>query len=203
VTGRIVEPGTEVLDPDADLPIGRILPDGRMTAHFYLRRAAPVAVQHVRGCNWACRRSVLEAAGGFSAAFEHVFEEADLSLRLSRNGRRILFVPGVEVEHRCGPRAHPLRQDDPAIQLARTRAELDFYTLLLARNYGPRSPTFWRFLFTRETGLHGLLRAPSRAALREALNLAAGKARGLARALRARRAEPPLEVRFEPLGRNG
>lgn len=199
VTGRIVEPGTERLDPDADLPIGRILPDGRMTANFYLRRAAAVAVEHVRGCNWACRRRIFDSLGGFANAFEHVFEEADLSLRLSRAGHRILFVPGVEVDHRCGPRAHPLRQDDPRLYFERARSEMAFYTLLLARAFGPASATFWRFLLTRETGLQGLARAPSRAALREVLNNAVGKGLGIARALRGRRPDAPLAVRFEPV----
>jgi GT2 family glycosyltransferase len=204
VTGRIIEPGTEQLDPDADLPIGRILPAGHMTDNFYLRRAAPIAVQHVRGCNWACRRVVFESSGGFASEFEHVYEEADLSLRMSRAGHRILFVPGVEVVHRCGPRAHPLRQDDPRRYFERTRTELAFYTLLLVRGFGPGSATFWRFLLTRETGLHALVRAPSRMALREVVNNAAGKALGLARALRGRAREARLGVvRFEQVPRSG
>lgn len=196
VTGRILEPNTVALDPDADLPIGQILPDGRMTAHFYLRRNSRVQVQHVRGCNWVCRRALFMAVGGFASAFEHVFEEADLSLRLTRANHRIFFVPGVEVDHRCGPRSHPLRQDAPALFFARARAEMRLYTLMLLRNFGPTSPVVWRYLFTRETGLKGLLRAPSWLALREAVNNAAGKFSGILRSLRRSREYRVLPAQF-------
>jgi GT2 family glycosyltransferase len=181
VTGRIVEPGTLLLDQDADLPIGRILADGRMADNYYLRRHTPVEVDVVRGCNWACRFDVFRAVGGFSARFEHIYEEGDLTLRMRRAGHRISFVPGVDVIHRCGPRAHRLRQEDPSLYFERTYALAKFYTMMLAGNLGVVDRRTLRFLFTRETGLRALMAAPSLANAREVGVRLMGRLAGLIR----------------------
>ena len=44
-------------------------------------------------------RDVLEATGGFDEDFRFFFEDADLSLRVRRLGRRLAIAPGVRIFH--------------------------------------------------------------------------------------------------------
>lgn len=178
-TGRIIEPDTLNLDPSELLPIGRILRNGKMTDNFYLKPSAPVEIDHLRGCNWVVRRNVFDQVGGFSNWFEHVYEEADLSLRISGVGHKIIFHPELEVFHKCAPRANALRKRDPRLRFRQRRANLKFYTFLLLKNYLFSDLRAVKHLTTVDTGILGFLRSPSFEGLNYIVVGVAGKILGI------------------------
>lgn len=57
-------------------------------------------VEWVTGAAMLVRRDALVAVGGFDEAFFLYSEEKDLCYRLSKAGRRIMFVPDSKVRHR-------------------------------------------------------------------------------------------------------
>jgi GT2 family glycosyltransferase len=66
------------------------------------RASEECLVQHVAGCNFSVRRSVLQAAGGFDEALAKgaaLYEETDLCLRVQRCGFRIYFNGKARLKH--------------------------------------------------------------------------------------------------------
>ncbi len=53
----------------------------------------------LQGTNMSVRRSVLVELGGFDESMKYFLEDADLSLRLSKSGHRVAFVPRAVVHH--------------------------------------------------------------------------------------------------------
>lgn len=184
VSGTIREPDTDSLDPLANLPIGIIRDDGKMETNFYLTPTEPVKIQHLRGCNWACRKSVFEEIGGFDPSFRHIYEEADLSLRISQSGGILLFDRNLSLLHRCGPRAHLLRKRDSALHFRQKKSNLQFYTYLLLRRFGITSPIAWRHILKAETGLNYLIKDRSSDAIKEVFASVSGKTSGITYYLR-------------------
>jgi GT2 family glycosyltransferase len=106
VAGRVLCPDDPPLEPGT--VIGRLnLRDLSMTANFH--GTVRTEVDHVYGCNWSVRRSVLEDVGGFDESLQPdgrgtaFFEEAELSIRIRRAGCRIVFDPAAVAEHRKAP----------------------------------------------------------------------------------------------------
>lgn len=56
-------------------------------------------VLHAPTCNILYRAEVLEDLGGFHESFHRVGEDLQLSARLIQSGWKIIFIPGVGVEH--------------------------------------------------------------------------------------------------------
>ena len=56
-------------------------------------------VSHLPTCNVLYHRDRLLEAGGFSRDFEFVCEDLELSVRARKQGWRLLYAPGWEVEH--------------------------------------------------------------------------------------------------------
>ena len=63
-------------------------------------RATPSECTYFVGCGYAMRREAHLGAGGYDDRFFYSTEEVDLSFRLLRDGWRLRYDPGVEVEHR-------------------------------------------------------------------------------------------------------
>jgi len=180
-TGVIVEPDTLDLDPYESKPIGKLLNNGVLTDNFYLRPKTPVLIDHVRGCNWVIKHEVFDQFLGFDPAFEHVYEEADLCLRLWRAGKKILFHPGLEVEHRCAPRTNILRKRDPNLRFIQREENIKFYVFLLLKNLSPFSLKVLRYFLTVDTGILFLFKEPGIESLRHFLAGMSGRLKGLAR----------------------
>ena len=125
-------------------PIGRVLPNGELTANFAAAPAAPVEVEHGIGANMAFRREILTHLGGFRDDFcgvGGVREDTDVFLRLRALGYRAIFAPAACVDHVGAPHAKGRRFD----------FRYQFWTrhnhaLLLARNFGMGSHEFRSWL---------------------------------------------------------
>ena len=59
-----------------------------------------VRAEHVPGCSFAVRRSVLEELGGFDPHFRVAGDDVDFCWRIHESGDRIGFSPGAVVWHR-------------------------------------------------------------------------------------------------------
>lgn len=67
----------------------------------YAAGPGPFDVPIASGCFMFCRRTRLDAVGGFSKRYFMYFEDFDLSLRLGREAR-LVYVPSVRIVHTGG-----------------------------------------------------------------------------------------------------
>ncbi len=63
-------------------------------------------VPYASGCFMLFRRSVLDHLGGFDQRFFLYLEDADISLRVAKNGFRVLYYPDAHVFHRWERGSH-------------------------------------------------------------------------------------------------
>jgi GT2 family glycosyltransferase len=139
VAGRTCNgmPNEELNGADA---IGRLLPEGELTANFAADPGAVVEVDHGIGANMAFRREVLARLGGFRNDFAGVGglrEDTDVFLRLRALGYRAVFSPKAVVDHLGAPHVRGRRFDFRYMFWARRN-----HILLLVRNFGLGSPYF-------------------------------------------------------------
>jgi GT2 family glycosyltransferase len=131
--GRIRE---RMLRPNARGTTNRVGWSGRIRTRLEGERQGPI--ETLKGANMSLRRSALEQLGsGFDEGYggTALLEDADLSVRLTRLGWRLCFVPQASLEHLHVP-VGGVRTDGP-------------------------DPTWWRFRNTgyfirRHRGLRGL-----------------------------------------------
>jgi GT2 family glycosyltransferase len=149
VAGRTCngEPGEESAGAGQ---IGCLLSDGRVTGNFAANVRDVVDVDHGIGANMAFRRDVLAELGGFRADFGGVGaprEDTDVFTRVRLLGRRVVFVPGVVVDHVGAPHASGKRFSWRYMFWSRHN-----HVLLLARNYGLGSHRLraWLVMSVRE-----------------------------------------------------
>jgi GT2 family glycosyltransferase len=83
-------------------PLLRRVPGLRDRSLLTWPHAWPRAVQWVKGCALAVRRSAFDAVGGFDPAFFMYFEETDLCFRLLEAGWEIHFTPATTIVHKGG-----------------------------------------------------------------------------------------------------
>jgi GT2 family glycosyltransferase len=109
--------------------------DGRVESLEYPFRGSVVRETEMRPCpyfvaaGYACRRSAVQAVGGYDEELFIHGEELELSFNLYRAGWELLYVPGVVVEHDPSARGrHPERSYWPLTM--RNRA-------IIARKYLP------------------------------------------------------------------
>jgi GT2 family glycosyltransferase len=96
-------------DPDISTAGGPNLPPPARSGREAVIRAAPGApshvllddthAEHLPGCNFAVRRSVFHAVGGFDPVFRTAGDDVDFCWRLTEAGHRLAFVPGAFVWH--------------------------------------------------------------------------------------------------------
>jgi GT2 family glycosyltransferase len=96
-----------------DQPVGRYLPNGRLTEGFAVTADAPFEVDHGIGANMSFRRSVLADLGGFRDDYPGTAlrEDTDVFLRVGRIGGRVVFVPDAVVDHLPAPHVRGARFD--------------------------------------------------------------------------------------------
>jgi GT2 family glycosyltransferase len=131
--------------------VGRLLPDGRLTGNFAANVRDVVDVDHGIGANMAFRREVLAELGGFRDDFGGVGaprEDTDMFTRVRLSGRRVVFAPGVVVDHVGAPHVSGQRFDFRYMFWIRHN-----HILLLSRNYGlvSRRLGAWLAMSLRET----------------------------------------------------
>ncbi|HVS72507.1 MAG TPA: glycosyltransferase [Phycisphaerae bacterium] len=149
VGGRVIQ-GSSPPQPWVEIPkIGKLLPDGELYAGFDTDSRRILEVDHMMGCNMSFRAAVLAQLGGFRDDFpgiSGICEDSDMSLRVRRLGHKILYNPNAVVTHIGAPQFKGRRFD----------ARYNFYgghnnVLLLIRNFGLRTPIFYRFLVSTST----------------------------------------------------
>jgi GT2 family glycosyltransferase len=107
VGGRdvIYEAGEAATTPEAQA-VGQVTWYGRLIGnhHCPVPFTEPVEVAHLKGCNMAFRREYL---GRFDEAFVGIpcLNDTDISLTARERGARLLYDPGLVVEHHVQPRA--------------------------------------------------------------------------------------------------
>jgi len=125
----------------------------------YLRGASPLVpeanfvrdVDYCSGVFLLCRRSLLEALGGFDEAFAPAYyEDVDLCLRIAAAGARVVYDPSVVIHHLEYGSVSSALTPEAAIgrnrqtflnkhqELVNTRAAADSKTHVFARFAGPR-----------------------------------------------------------------
>jgi GT2 family glycosyltransferase len=93
--------------------VGKLKPDGTLSAHFAADTGRIIDVDHMIGCNMSFRRSALLGMGGFREDCKgtEVGEETDACMRLKRLGHRIVYTPFAVVDHLGAPQARGNRFD--------------------------------------------------------------------------------------------
>jgi GT2 family glycosyltransferase len=93
--------------------VGKLKPDGTLSANFAANTGKIIDVDHMIGCNMSFRRDVLMGMGGFreDCIGTEVGEETDCCMRLKRLGHRIVYTPFAVVDHLGAPQARGNRFD--------------------------------------------------------------------------------------------
>jgi len=61
---------------------------------------SPASTDYATGCCFAMRASDYADLSGFDESFTMYGEDADLSIRINKNGKRVLFAPGSKIYHK-------------------------------------------------------------------------------------------------------
>ena len=154
---------------------------------------APGQALKLIGTNFAIRRDVLLALGGFDPAYRFYLDDSDLSLRLARAGFRAAVAPLAEVHHGVAPSARRTARRFPKglRDIGRSTA------IFLARHGGKDVETVHGRMVARERRrliahmVHGT--CEPRDVTRALSDLAAGWAEGL-----AHEAPPPAPLVCQP-----
>lgn len=121
---------------------------------------APRPCAYFVGCAYAARRSAVSSAGGYDESFFYSTEEVDLSLKLLARGWRLMYDPGLTIEHHPSPRGRSVAPRVPAL-LLRNRVVVARRHLPLPAAVVHLSVWGGRTFLTaaRAGGLHAWLRA--------------------------------------------
>lgn len=149
VGGRALNalPGEEAIGVDE---IGRIFPDGHLTAYFGADPGRSIEVDHLLGASMSFRRDVLATLGGFRTDFTDrscIREETDFCLRVRRLGYTLVFNPASKVDHLGAPQTRGRRFD-----VRYTYFEQRNHVTMLIRNYGMGDKRTRRYLRTSISG---------------------------------------------------
>lgn len=177
-------------------PVGRLLPDGTLTAGFASRTDGVLDIDHGIGANMSFRRTILAALGGFRDDYPGTAlrEDTDLFLRIRAIGGRAVFAPEAAVDHRPAPHVRGARFDTRYKLYGRRN-----HMVLLARDGGIGSRMLRRWVlrqFRETTRPHGI---PAR--LRRVAVTVVGVAWGAGAMLRAARWRPTPAPRDDAVGR--
>lgn len=168
VTGRVVE---------ADAPevctneIGRFSTRGEITMNFNNTISHSVPVDFLYGCNMAVRRSVLDRFGYYDQWYGIVYEEQDLSFRISRAGFQLVFVPGMVGRHLKAPRPSGVTHRSGEFDTGSLYRSCRSLAYLCVSHFGPK-PDFARVAFVNlpkgalrsfvdQPSISGFLRIPA------------------------------------------
>ncbi len=183
--GIILDPEVEGLDHRRTDRINRLLRNGAVTDDCDCDPGRILDVHHLRGCNLSIRRDIFEQLGGCDENMTgDGWFEVDMLTRGRQLGYRVVYNPPMRVYHKLHPRLYEARE---RMSYRRTKGLLSNMSYIHAKNFGPFSPLYLRFLFTYQTMAIALLRRPSRQVLVRAIAGVHGKAQGLLRYVRVRR----------------
>ncbi|HWU58740.1 MAG TPA: glycosyltransferase [Microbacteriaceae bacterium] len=125
------------------LPIGRLQPDGTLTAGFASLPDKLTNVDHGIGANMSFRRSLLARLGGFRDDYPGTAmrEDTDIFLRARRLGVQSVFAPDAVVDHLPAPHVRGARFDTRYKLYGRRN-----HVVLLARDSGIGSTILRRWV---------------------------------------------------------
>jgi GT2 family glycosyltransferase len=126
--------------------IGRLLPNGALTGYFAADPGRTVQVDHLLGANMSFRREALLRVGGVHGRYPGtcMCEDTDIALRVRSLGGRLVFAPAARVQHVAAPyQIGGQRFDRRYLYYSRRN-----HVVLLARNFGFRSPYLRRYAVT-------------------------------------------------------
>ncbi len=159
LTAPLAEPGVGATGPklyfehDLIQHAGLVYGSGTI-AHSYYKMAATELgyrdlwinreVSALTGAAFAVRRGVFEEVGGFSELFPVNYNDVDLSLKIRRTGRRLVWLADVELYH--------------FESVSRSNAVQDWEKELICRRWGNYKEVPERY----STNLHAVVRASER-----------------------------------------
>ncbi|RXZ50145.1 glycosyltransferase family 2 protein [Agromyces binzhouensis] len=178
------------------LPVGRLLPDGRLTDGFASVQDGLVDIDHGIGANMSFRRSLLAELGGFRDDYPGTAlrEDTDIFLRVRALGRRAVFAPDAAVDHLPAPHVRGARFDTRYKLYGRRN-----HMVLLARDGGLGSPLLRKWVGGQFAAV-GRSRGISAKAKRLGVTIV-GVAWGTGAALRQAKPRPLPPRREDALGR--
>lgn len=134
-----------------DRPIGRLRPDGTLTAGFAATASGLIDVDHGIGANMTFRRSTLSRLGGFRDDYPGTAmrEDTDIFLRVRAMGGRAVFSSDAVVDHLPAPHVRGKRFDTRYKLYGRRN-----HMVLLAREYGIGSPVLRTWVSTQFGSVH-------------------------------------------------
>jgi len=103
VSGRVIEASAPLVDTPE---IGKFYSSGVITANFNNLIDRPVELDYLNGCNHAVSRGALRCSGLYDPWLP-TYEDPELGFRIRKSGYRLLYVPGMLVEHMLAPRSGP------------------------------------------------------------------------------------------------
>jgi len=198
VGGRILDKFSASQDPKREVPICKILPDGRYTGNQDCDPDHLVPADHLQGTHWAIRKEAFLQVGGFDPRWgpHDPYEEMDFQQRLRKAGWQLYFVPQMVAYHHLAPPERISRTGSNfRFRCRNTKALTHAY----ARSLGilPGSITF-RYFWLGDTGWLALFRKPSLSMLAYVVGGYLGKCLGLLRWIVHRITPAPLAQRTLP-----
>jgi GT2 family glycosyltransferase len=132
VGGRDLQPGAPA--PFAER-VGLIGPGGRLVADHSHGVGSSRDVDHLRGVNMAVRRELLRFPTGLRGQGALGYNELSMCLAVRAAGRRVVYDPGLLVDHRVAPRSEYTGGDRVNVPTARRLDDAynQTYTLLSMR----------------------------------------------------------------------
>jgi GT2 family glycosyltransferase len=101
VGGRVVEGPDVQVFKSSGREIGAVSWWGQVEGNFRARTAAPVEVDHLKGCNLSFRLPLLRKIGGYDERIDGwaMRDETDVCLRARRAGYKLIYSPTAVLEH--------------------------------------------------------------------------------------------------------
>lgn len=160
VGARAIEDGYHVLGSD----IGRILPNGDITANFVIDCGEPIDVDHLYGFCYVFSRESVERSGvNDRTLLARPYSsgdriETDHCLSVKRRGLRVVYNPRMVARHLAKP-----RPDMSEASLAWSRNAIRNTIYLYLKHFGVlgRQGAALRLTFLRHVGVASALRRPS------------------------------------------
>lgn len=133
ISGRVIEAAF----PEDNSPIiAKLSPAFDMICNFNNHWPQIVDVDYLYGCNMLWRRQALIKAGIFDNWMHYSRGEQELSIRVKRAGYRLIFHPGVVVQHLRAPRANGAVQRSGNVNFRSRMIHCRSLTYQYARHFG-------------------------------------------------------------------
>lgn len=145
VTGRVIESNRP---EDCSPVIATLSPSTDMICNFNNLWPEPTEIDYLYGCNMSWRRTALVASGALDPWMSYSREEQEWSLRVKKAGYKLVFYPGVTVNHLRAPRVAKAVQRNSTADFRSRFIQCRSLTYQYARHFGLSKDllglTFWQ-----------------------------------------------------------